>query len=107
MSLPIAALGRSRPWWSLIRARVSLFPVADCFYTFSLVEMKTNGIPRCPRQNGLCIAHRAVCRLGSSFRNAAKREMLLLHLSPLEAGGEPMALNYFSRGDSRPIKMQH
>lgn len=59
MGLPITALQKSRPW-SFLRARVSLFPIADCLYLFSLVGMKTNGIPRCPRQKG-CWAPYCCC----------------------------------------------
>lgn len=56
IDVPITALQKGRPW-TFTRARVSLFPIADCLYLFSLVEMKTNGIPRCPRQKECCAAH--------------------------------------------------
>lgn len=87
MSLPTAALGRSRPWWSLIRARVSLFPVADCFYTFSLVEMKTNGIPRCPRQNGLCIAHRCCLQTWELIQKRGQERNALVTPLPFRSWG--------------------
>lgn len=83
MGLPITALWKSG-LWSFVRAkRVSLFPGADCLYLFSLVEMKTNGVPRCPRQKGCCAPTLLLPADFQAHSETLPREECFHHGSPL------------------------